>query len=104
MAKTTPPSELTKPLYWLSDTDATQRECVAMIPYLEDIESRHSVITVAHVWANANAAGCHTLKIGLPGHPRYIIHTNAGDPENIHTVNAMARTVYIKKETTNDRQ
>lgn len=101
--KTAQPSELTDPLYWLSDTDATQRECVAMIPYLEDIESRHSIIALAHAWANANAAGCHTLKISLPGHPRYIIHTNADDPENIHKVAAMSRTVYIKKETTNDR-
>lgn len=96
--KTAQPSELTDPLYWLSDTDATQRECVAMIPYLEDIESRHSIIALAHAWANGNATGCHTLEISLTGHPRYIIHENADDPANIHTVKALARTVYIKKE------
>lgn len=103
MTKTTPPSELTEPLYWLSDTDVTQREYVAMIPYLEDIESRHSIIALAHAWASANATGCHTLEISLTGFPRYIIHENADDPANIHAVKALARTVYIKKETTNDQ-
>lgn len=98
MTKTTPPSELTEPLYWLSDTDATQRECVAMIPYLEDIESRHSVIGLARAWANGNAPGCHSLEIYRDPHTRYIVHKNADDPANIHTVKAKTRTVYIKKE------
>lgn len=98
MTKTTPLPELTKPLYWLADTDATQRERVAMIPYLDDTEFRHSVIELAHAWANGNAPGCHTLEISLTGHPRYIVHTNADDPANIHIVNALHRTAYIKKE------
>lgn len=101
--ETAPPSELTEPLYWLQDTDATQRECVAMLPYFEDIESRHSVITLAHIWADANTPGCHSLKITRDARTCYVVHKNADDPENIHKVAAMSRTVYIKKETTNDR-
>ena len=90
-----PPRELTEPIFWLQDTDATQRECVAMIPYLEDIESRNSAIGLAHAWANGNAPGCHSLR---DPHTRYIVHKNADDPGNIHTVKAKSRTVYIKKE------
>lgn len=93
-----PPRELTEPIFWLQDTDATQRECVAMIPYLEDIESSYSVIGLAHAWANGNSPGCHALEIYRDPHTRYIVHKNADDPENIHTVKAKARTVYIKKE------
>lgn len=98
MTKAQPPRELTEPIFWLQDTDATQRECVAMIPYLEDIESRHSVIGLAHAWANGNATGCHALEIYRAPNTRYIVHKNATDPANIHTVKAKTRTVYIKKE------
>ena len=103
MRKTPPPHDLTEPRYRLHNTDATQRELIAMIPHFENAESTHSIITLAHAWADANTPGCHSIKITRDARTCYVVHENADDPENIHEVAAMSRTVYIKKETTNDQ-